>query len=407
VFPGRRRHSGSWLAIALLIGLCVGCAGPDPDPEPWERPVDGAAGATPWTDGGTPASPFGPGGYPFATADDLVASLAASLEASGVDIEHALVPGDDPDLVVGWVRLADPDDPVAPAMDMRLRIERDGETWSVTGVEERRHCRDRPEADRCPGDELTETPDSTGTAAPSPGSAGGVYLAFGDSVTFGIGVPRPQENGFVARVATALADANPPIAGTRVFAVPGETAGGFLGRRLDDVVDAIEELGPRVELVTIGLGANELLRTRRDPTCEDDPGGDACRAIVDAATLEAAEALDAVVAAVQATLASEGSDARLLLLAYYNPDVEPIAAATMAGTDGVVGCDAAEPAPGLNDRIACVAARRGIELVDLYGAFLGREDELTRFGEGDVHPNAEGYAVIAEEILAVIGGADS
>jgi lysophospholipase L1-like esterase len=69
-----------------------------------------------------------------------------------------------------------------------------------------------------------------------------------------------------------------------------------------------------------------------------------------------------------------------------------------------VGCNATEPDPGLNDRIACVAARRGAELVDLYAAFLGREDELTRFGEGDVHPNGAGYAVIADEILAVIAG---
>ena len=234
--------------------------------------------------------------------------------------------------------------------------------------------------------------------------AGGAYLALGDSVTFGIGVPQPQRNGFPARVADRLRGSEAPIVETRVFAVPGETATGFLDRRLDDVVRAIADLGPRVELVTIGLGANELLRTRREPACESEPAGDACRAIVDAATVQAAESLDAVVAAVQATLEAEASDARILLLAYYNPDVEPIAAATMVGADGAVGCDATEPDPGLNDRIACVAARRGAELVDLYAAFLGREDKLTRFREGDVHPNDAGYAAIADEILAVVAG---
>jgi lysophospholipase L1-like esterase len=239
------------------------------------------------------------------------------------------------------------------------------------------------------------------TPSPSvePSAAGGVYLALGDSITFGIGVPQPQRNGFVARVADGLA---PPLS-TRVFAVPGETATRFLQRRLDGVVTAIEGLGPRVELVTIGLGANELLRARRAPACEADPLSAACRAVLDAAIDTATEALDAVLAAVQATLLAEGSAARVLVLAYYNPDIEPIAASTVAGTDGVVACTPPDPQPGLNDRIACVAAERGAELVDLYAAFLGREDELTRFARGDVHPNADGYAVIATRILEVIG----
>jgi lysophospholipase L1-like esterase len=257
-------------------------------------------------------------------------------------------------------------------------------------------CGSDPDRSAPPTIAITTSP--IPTVEPSP--PGGVYLALGDSITFGIGAPQPQRNGFVARVADGL---DPPLAETRVFAVPGETATGFLKRRLDDVVTAIEELGPRVELVTIGLGANELLRARRAPACEADPSGAACRAVVDAAITEAANALDAVVAAVQATLLAEDSEARVLVLAYYNPDTEPVAASTVAGTDGVVACTPPDPQPGLNDRIACVAAERDADLVDLYAAFLGREDELTRFARGDVHPNADGYAVIATRILEVIG----
>ena len=246
------------------------------------------------------------------------------------------------------------------------------------------------------------TPSPVASPGPSaPADAGGVYLAIGDSITFGIGVARPQQNGYVARVADELSGlpSEPHIESTRVFAVPGETAAGFLDRRLDDVERAVEELGPRVELVTIGLGANEILRARREPACVADRASEDCRAVVASATELAASALDAVVAGVQSALEAAGTDAVVLLLAYYNPDLDPLAVASVAGSDGDVGCDALEDRPGLNDRIACIAEARAVGLVDLYAAFLGREDELTRFGAGDVHPNAEGYQVIADTIL--------
>lgn len=252
-------------------------------------------------------------------------------------------------------------------------------------------------------------PSRVPTTAPSPSPipsasplpvAGGAYLAIGDSVTFGIGVSQPRRAGFVAILSDRLVTVDPAITETRVFAVPGETAAGFLDRRLDDVLLAIEELGPRTELVTIGLGANELLRIRRDPACEVDPGGQGCASAVAAATSEAASALDGVVGGVQAALEAEGSDARVLVLAYYNPDVEPAAATTVVGTDGIVSCDPSDANPGLDDRIACVAESRGVELIDLYAAFLGREAELTRIAVGDVHPNEAGHEVIAEIIAA-------
>ena len=252
---------------------------------------------------------------------------------------------------------------------------------------------------------LTVTPTPTvppPSATPRQTPTGGVYLAIGDSLTFGIGVPRPAESGFVARVADALADGDPPIAETRIMAVPGETATGFLDRHLDDVLAVIETLGQRVELVTIGLGANEVLRVRRESPCVEAREGQACRDLAVAAIAQASGALDVIVDQVRDALATHGSRARILVLAYYNPELEPLAAETIAGTDGAVSCDPAEERPGLNDRIACVVDGRSATLVDLHAAFLGREAQLTHIEEGDIHPNDAGYQVIAETILEAV-----
>jgi lysophospholipase L1-like esterase len=362
---------------------------------------------TEWEDNGTPAGPFGPEGPEWSSPDDLVAAFAATLEQSGIEVTRALVPTDDPDVVIGWLRVTDPEDRATLAADLRFRMERVDGSWASFATEMRRHCRLAPVGAACPepgAPTPMETSPPVESAEPTEAASGGVYLALGDSVTFGIGVPRPAENGFVPRVADTLSTADPPIAEARTFAVPGETAAGFLDTRLDDVLGAIRDLGPRVELVTIGLGANEVLRVRREEACVEDPAGERCRGIVEEAIARAAGALDTILDSVRDALASHGSNARVLVLAYYNPELEPRSTETIVGSDGGVACDPLEPVPGLNDRIACVAEARGATVVNLHAAFLGRELDLTRIGEGDIHPNAAGYQAIADAILEHLVG---
>ena len=60
----------------------------------------------------------------------------------------------------------------------------------------------------------------------------------------------------------------------------------------------------------------------------------------------------------------------------------------------------------INAEIAAAAAARDIRLVDLYSAFLGREDELTNMpGFDDIHPNAAGHALIADLVIPAPGSA--
>jgi len=149
VFPGRRQRFSSWIAAALVLAVAAACAGPAPDPEPWNRAVDGSAGVTEWESNGTPSSPYGPGGFDWESAEQLMGSLGESLQGQGIEVEHALVPGDDPDLVVGWLRITNLGDDAIVAGDLRLRIERDDGTWAATLVEQRSHCRFEPEGTEC------------------------------------------------------------------------------------------------------------------------------------------------------------------------------------------------------------------------------------------------------------------
>jgi lysophospholipase L1-like esterase len=269
-------------------------------------------------------------------------------------------------------------------------------------------CSTAPTESPLPTSALSLAPVAS-SAVPSspPASNGGLYLALGDSITYGIGVPRPEAQGFPAGVVRLLGDGPQAIGELDVVGVPGETAAGFVDRWLDDVVEGIgSRRGQPIDLVTVGLGANEVLRVRRSAPCMADRTSPECREAVDAAISEAGAALDVVVARLQEALAGAGSDARILLLAYYNPDSDPLAAAVIAGSDGEVGCDPSEARPGLDDAIACVAERRRAELVDLFATFRGRERQLTHIADGDIHPTVEGYRLIADAIVDVYLGRD-
>ena len=75
----------------------------------------------------------------------------------------------------------------------------------------------------------------------------------------------------------------------------------------------------------------------------------------------------------------------------------------MLDIDGTVDCQANAADPrnaGINDLIACIGAGFGADVVDLYPLFAGKALELTHIAEGNIHPNDEGYQVIASAVIA-------
>lgn len=262
-----------------------------------------------------------------------------------------------------------------------------------------------------------------------------VYVALGDSITFGetdlIYRPSLGDRGYVSRYADFLASQN---GGVRPqvfnFAIDGETASSFQigsgrtppvvgrtdvplqlqnlnyvagnlvpqGSLFASTVAAQQALGNTVSNVTITLGFNELAALSPLPTAA------------------ALAAIPATLATYQANYTSVLTqirtllpNANLALLGYYNPfPADPASPAAPIF--------AAAGAP-LNAIIQQLAARFGGTYVNTFNPFVGNEARYTfqavqpagssvpgpfsgLLPIGNVHPNELGYDVIAAQLIA-------
>jgi hypothetical protein len=82
-----------------------------------------------------------------------------------------------------------------------------------------------------------------------------------------------------------------------------------------------------------------------------------------------------------------------LLLGYHNPFA--------ADPSSPLGHIAGPAIKALNALIAGEASAFGAHYVDTYTPFVGHELADTYIAEGDVHPNAAGYALIVGQMEAV------
>jgi lysophospholipase L1-like esterase len=241
----------------------------------------------------------------------------------------------------------------------------------------------------------------------------GVYLALGDSLAVGTGARNEQHLGYVAHV---FRYARPASRGEvnelTNLAVGGETSGTLIsGGQLAAAVAAIQDPETDTRIVTLSIGGNDLPDVDAEP-CASDPLGVACQGLVAQSLTEFAANYATILGTLQAALAADPGDERLIVMTAYNPfsgtgsPFEAPVEGVLLGADGGIDCAANATDPrlaGLNDLITCIGAGAGATIADVYSAFDGRGLELTHIADGDVHPNNFGHRVIAGTHVRSVG----
>jgi lysophospholipase L1-like esterase len=239
------------------------------------------------------------------------------------------------------------------------------------------------------------------------------HIALGDSVAEGQGASVPELFGYAGIFGRFY---RPNHRGTERFvnlAVSGESSFTFLGGQMAHTLETIDDPSTEIQVITLTIGANDLLPLLRTEPCASDPVGAPCRLAVASALTAFAGGYLAILSQLNYALAQDPGEGRVLVTTYYNPfdgTGDPLEAPVdqaLLGSDGAVDCAANKENParmGLNDIIGCFGEPAGAEVVDIYPLFNDDAPALTHIAEGDIHPNDDGHRAIAEAVIAAYQG---
>ena len=253
------------------------------------------------------------------------------------------------------------------------------------------------------------TPTRAPTPTPTPNPNAKLYIALGDSLSYGRGASDRSTTAWVPLVKGGLGS----DWALSTLAVPGYTSGDLLNRGLLDT--AVSQINARkndgiavneVGAITLEIGGNDLLEIYEDlvlpGTCPSVPESLPKPECVDRlreALLEFTPNLQAAVDRLQAA----APEVPIFLATLYNPfsggsvNLDGIGALALEG-------QADTPfATGLNDAIRAVAQEKGTYLVEWYAPFLGKVNEY--IAQDLIHPNDTGHAVMAQAVLTVMAQA--
>ena len=241
------------------------------------------------------------------------------------------------------------------------------------------------------------------------------YLALGDSLAVGEGAtPLEWQFGYVGQFNHWFKDSRDGPHNLTNLAIGGETSGSFVaGEQLAAAIQAIADPDTDVQVVTLDIGGNDMLRLLRPGgPCYPNPATPACQAAVGAALAGFSGNYKVILGSLVTALGQDPGTETILVTTYYNPfdgtgsPLEIPVDITLLGADMAINCTAALGNPvnvGLNDLITCIGAGfapYGVEVVNVYPIFDGNAMALTNIADGDIHPNNDGYDAIADALIA-------
>jgi lysophospholipase L1-like esterase len=231
-----------------------------------------------------------------------------------------------------------------------------------------------------------------------------LYLALGDSLAAGEGATNPHRLGYVG-----LLDSFLQLSLTNL-AVRGETSSTFISHgQLKAALKTITNPGKDVQLVTLDIGGDDLFNLIMPGGPCVDPTTSACTTAFGNTLTIFAENYTAILEALTSALGDDFPDKNILVMTYYNPFsgtgsiYEAPVDQALLGTDGTINCSANRTnaaKEGLNDLITCIGESFGVTVVNIYPLFEDNALALTHIAEGDIHPNNDGYAFIANAFIA-------
>ena len=256
--------------------------------------------------------------------------------------------------------------------------------------------------------DLTSDPTARPTASPV-ASAKPLYIALGDSLSYGSAASDPDTTSFVALVHAAfggdvdLLNLGVPGYTSTDLLIEGEldeAVGEIRSRLLDDVE------GNEVTAVTLEIGGNDLLRLYTDlvipGTCvsvEESLEKDECVNGLNESLSGFKSNLDTTLA----RLRSVDGDLPIFLMTLYNPFSGTDSAAERIGDLALEGEPGARFDIGLNDIVRDIGSRYEATLVEIFPLFEDKSSEYIAFDL--IHPNDQGYTVMAGAVLAEMSGA--
>lgn len=230
-----------------------------------------------------------------------------------------------------------------------------------------------------------------------------LYLALGDSLAFGVGADSPADQGYVGLTAAALQNSGRfPGPGLDLvnLSVPGATSADLLATD-SQVADALAEIkaregddivGNEVRVISISIGANDLLALAEPGSpCIENAGSEACRNGLTATLTN----VQSNITEVLGQLRGAAPDAEIYVMNLYNPysgsgdEFEIIASVGVQQLNGVIG-------------VAAANEEFGARLVTIFELFQGRARQW--IAQDGIHPNNDGYRVMAEALLAAVEG---